>query len=45
MTIAKVRKALQEDNNLLNVCHALKIDEEKVFYIVDFADKHLKYVK
>ncbi|KGR88410.1 hypothetical protein [Lysinibacillus odysseyi] len=45
MTVEKVLKGLQDENVLKNVCQSLKISEEEVFYIVDFAGKHLKYVK
>lgn len=45
MTIKKILAALQDENVLKNVCQALKISEEEIIYIIDFAGKHLKYVK
>ncbi|MFB7159557.1 hypothetical protein [Lysinibacillus sp. NPDC056232] len=45
MTIEKVREQLKNNNKLDFACNLLSISAEEIWYIVDFADQHLKYVK
>ncbi|OXS70225.1 hypothetical protein B1B04_18865 [Lysinibacillus sp. KCTC 33748] len=45
MTIDKVREQLKINNKFDFTCNLLSISAEEIWYIVDFADQHLKYVK
>ncbi|MFE3576890.1 hypothetical protein [Lysinibacillus sp. NPDC059133] len=45
MTIDKVREQLKSTDKLQFTCELLSISAEEIWYIIDFADQHLKYVK
>lgn len=45
MTVAKVREQLDDSDVMEFVCKLLKITEQEVNYFVEFADKHLEYIK
>lgn len=45
MTIVKVRDQLTDDSKMQFICDLLRISDDEVKYIVEFADKHLQYVK
>ncbi|WP_107838399.1 hypothetical protein [Metasolibacillus meyeri] len=45
MTVDKVRGQLIEERKLALTIKVLRITNEEIFYIIDYADKHLKYIK
>ncbi|MGE7091672.1 hypothetical protein ACQKII_09515 [Lysinibacillus sp. NPDC048646] len=45
MTIDKVREQLAIESKLIFTSELLRITSDEIHYIVDFADKHLQYVK
>ncbi|KYG90006.1 hypothetical protein A0U40_09790 [[Bacillus] sp. KCTC 13219] len=45
MTVNKVKELLSEEKKLVFVTEVLRITSEEIFYIVNYADKHLKYIK
>ena len=45
MTIDKVRANLNDDRILSFTINLLNISREEIYYIVNYADKHLEYVR
>ena len=45
MTVDKVRANLNDDAKLAFTVKLLRISREEINYIVNFADKHLEYIK
>lgn len=45
MTIDKVRNELTNENKILLITKLLGITREEIFYMVDYADEYLEYVR